>query len=42
VRQVAERDKEARFTALLHHVNVESLEAAYWRLRRQAAPGKTA
>ena len=39
VRQVAERDKEARFTALLHHVNVESLRAAYWRLHRQAAPG---
>ena len=40
VRQVAERDKEVRFTALLHHVNVESLNAAYWRLRRQAAPGE--
>jgi len=40
VRQVAKRDKEARFTALLHHVNVESLRAAYWRLRRQAAPGQ--
>src|SRR5215472_2942295 len=40
VRQVAERDKEVRFTALLHHVNVEALQAAYWRLRRQAAPGE--
>ena len=40
VRQVAEKDKEVRFTALLHHVNVEALEAAYWRLRRQAAPGE--
>jgi len=40
VRQVAKRDKEARFTALLHHVNVESLRAAYWRLHRQAAPGE--
>ena len=40
VRQVAERDKDVRFTALLHHVNVESLDAAYWRLRRQAAPGE--
>jgi len=40
VRQVARRDKEARFTALLHHVNVASLEKAYWRLRRQAAPGE--
>src|SRR5262245_35382699 len=40
VRQVAERDKEARFTALLHHVDVESLRAAYWALKRQAAPGE--
>jgi len=40
VRQVAERDKDVRFTALLHHVDVESLRAAYWRLRRQAAPGE--
>jgi RNA-directed DNA polymerase len=39
VRQVAERDKDARFTALLHHVNVESLRAAYRALKRQAAPG---
>jgi group II intron reverse transcriptase/maturase len=40
VRQVAEKDKDVRFTALLHHVNVESLEAAYGRLHRQAAPGE--
>jgi RNA-directed DNA polymerase len=40
VRQVAERDKKVRFTALLHHVDVEALNAAYWRLRRQAAPGE--
>src|SRR6266567_548584 len=40
VRQVAKRDKEARLTALLHHVSAESLRAAYWRLRRQAAPGQ--
>jgi RNA-directed DNA polymerase len=39
VRQVAERDKDARFTALLHHVDVESLRAAYLALRRRAAPG---
>jgi RNA-directed DNA polymerase len=39
VRQVAERDKEVRFTALLHHVDVESLRAAFWALKRQAAPG---
>jgi RNA-directed DNA polymerase len=39
VRQVAERDKDAQFTALLHHVDVESLRAAYRGLKRQAAPG---
>jgi RNA-directed DNA polymerase len=39
VRQVAEGDKDVRFTALLHHVNVESLRIAYLALKRQAAPG---
>jgi hypothetical protein len=29
VRQVAVRDKEARFTALLHHVSLERLVIAY-------------
>jgi group II intron reverse transcriptase/maturase len=36
---VAKRDKEARFTALLHHVDVESLRAAFVALKRLAAPG---
>src|SRR4051794_35666614 len=39
VRQVAQRDREARFTALLHHVSVDRLRAAYGALRPQAAPG---
>jgi RNA-directed DNA polymerase len=39
VRQVAQRDKEARFTALLHHVSPERLVMAYWDLNPQAAPG---
>ena len=39
VREVARRDKEARFTALLHHVSVGRLRAAYWAIRPQAAPG---
>jgi len=40
VREVAERDKTVRFTALLHHIaNVGSLKAAYFRLKREAAPG---
>src|SRR5215469_14656177 len=39
VRQVAVRDKEARFTALLHHVTSERLRWAYWALSPKAAPG---
>ena len=40
VRRAAERDKQVRFTALLHHVyNVEHLRAAYDALKRGAAPG---
>jgi RNA-directed DNA polymerase len=39
VRQVAKRDKDVRFTALLHHVDVESLRTAFCALKRQAAPG---
>src|ERR1017187_5436612 len=39
VRQVARKDKDARFTALLHHVTVERLEAAYRAIRPGAAPG---
>jgi RNA-directed DNA polymerase len=39
VREVARRDKEARFTALLHHIDFARLWAAYWAIRPQAAPG---
>ncbi len=39
VRRVARTDKEARFTALLHHVDVDRLRAAYWALEPKAAPG---
>ncbi|MDQ3092215.1 MAG: group II intron reverse transcriptase/maturase [Actinomycetota bacterium] len=39
VRRVAQQDKEARFTALLHHVDVDRLRAAYWALKPKAAPG---
>ena len=40
VREAAERDKKGRFTALLHHVyNIEHLTAAYYALKRDAAPG---
>ena len=39
VREVARRDKDARFTALLHHVDVDRLRAAYRAIRPRAAPG---
>jgi group II intron reverse transcriptase/maturase len=39
VREAARRDKEARFTALLHHVDLTRLRAAYLAIRPQAAPG---
>jgi RNA-directed DNA polymerase len=39
VREVARKDKDARFTALLHHVTVARLRAAYLAIRPQAAPG---
>ena len=39
MRRVAATDKEARFTALLHHVDVDRLRAAYFALRPKAAPG---
>jgi group II intron reverse transcriptase/maturase len=39
VREVARRDKGARFTALLHHVDIPRLRAAFWAIRPKAAPG---
>src|SRR4249919_2890856 len=39
VRQVAVRDKEARFTALLHHVSIDRLRTAYRAINPKAAPG---
>ena len=40
VRQVAERDKQVRFTTLLHHVyHIDHLRRAYYALKREAAPG---
>ncbi|HKW91280.1 MAG TPA: group II intron reverse transcriptase/maturase [Methylomirabilota bacterium] len=39
VRRIAEQDKEVKFTALLHHVTVESLRNAYREIRPKAAPG---
>jgi RNA-directed DNA polymerase len=39
VRRRAQLDKEARFTALLHHVDVDRLRAAYRALNPRAATG---
>ena len=39
VREVARKDKEARFTALLHHVDLSRLWAAYVAINPKAAPG---
>ncbi len=39
VRQAARKDKETRFTALLHHVTVDRLREAYRAIRPDAAPG---
>jgi len=39
VNEAAERDRKARFTALLHHVDVAALMRAFRRLRRGASAG---
>ena len=39
VRQVAVRNKEERFSALLHHVTIERLRAAFLAVKRNASPG---
>jgi hypothetical protein len=39
VRARAKAQKKERFTALLHHVNVDRLREAYFALKREAAPG---
>jgi len=39
VRQVAARNKRTRFTALLHHVDVDRLRTAFHGLKKDAAPG---
>ena len=39
VRKAARRDKDARFTALLHHITPKLLERSYYDLKRTASPG---
>ena len=39
VRIAARQRKKEKFTALLHHISVETLEVAFYALKRKAAPG---
>ena len=39
VRRAAKLNKEERFTALLHHIDVDLLRQAYFCLKPEAAPG---
>jgi len=39
VRQAAQKDKQLRFTALLHHVTIDLLRSSYYDLKRRAAAG---
>jgi RNA-directed DNA polymerase len=39
VREAAKLRKRERFTALFHHISIEALEAAFFALKRDAAPG---
>ena len=39
VRERARKNKQERFTALLHHVTTEALRESFYALKRKAAPG---
>jgi len=39
VNEAARRSRQTRFTALLHHIDVEALKCAYSRQRKKASPG---
>ena len=39
VRQAARRRKKEPFTALLHHISLDTLRTAFYALKRKAAPG---
>ena len=39
VREAASRDKEVRFTALMHHVDVGLLRRSFFKLKHEASPG---
>jgi len=39
VREVAQRDRKARFTALFHHLTIDRLREAFVSVKKEAAPG---
>ena len=39
VREAAQKDKNLKFTSLLHHITPELLRASFFDLKKQAAPG---
>src|ERR1035438_7294495 len=39
VRRIATTDKDAKFTALMHHINLDRLRAAYKAINPKAATG---
>src|SRR5256885_15407927 len=39
VRLAARQRKKEQYTALLHHINVDTLRTAFYALKRKAAPG---
>jgi RNA-directed DNA polymerase len=39
VRQAAKGDRQLKFTALLHHINIDLLRRSYYGLKKKAAPG---
>jgi RNA-directed DNA polymerase len=39
IRKVARERKKEKFTALLHHINIDPLEEAFYELKANAAPG---
>jgi len=39
VRRIAVTDKSAKFTTLMHHINIDRLKAAYWEINPKAATG---
>jgi group II intron reverse transcriptase/maturase len=39
IRRVAKARKKEKFTSLLHHISIDLLDAAFFKLKQEAAPG---